>query len=78
MRVIRPVSLNLIDVGRLPLEPRTLGLVTHFQAGGTVPPIHLVRQPSTAGRFKILDGRHRLLATKLIGRRAILARYWTP
>jgi ParB-like chromosome segregation protein Spo0J len=75
-RVIRPVATNLIDIDRWPLEPRTLGLVAHFQAGGTVPPIRLVRQPSTPGRFRILDGRHRLLATKLVGRRTITARYW--
>lgn len=75
-RVIQSVPLNLIDVDRWPHEPRTLRLVDHFQAGGTVPPIRLVIRDN--GRFQILDGRHRLLATKLLGRRAIVAKYWRP
>lgn len=64
-----------MDVDRLPIGLRTLSLVDHLRAGGTVPPIHV--RMAGDGRFAILDGRHRLLAFRLLERRAILARWGT-
>lgn len=52
---------------------RVLPLVAHLQAGGTVPPIRIAR--TTDGRFRIIDGRHRMHAFKLLGREYILARW---
>ena len=67
------LNVGLVDVDRRPpIGLRTLGIVDHLRAGGTVPPIHVkVEGP----RFKILDGRHRLLAHRMLERREILARY---
>jgi hypothetical protein len=72
MRYVAPVAINLIDMDRWPFA-RVLSLVAHLQAGGTVPPIHVKRMPD--GRFRILDGRHRMHAHKLLGRVQILARW---
>lgn len=73
MRVLGPVHVSLIDVDRLPIGLRTLALVEHLRSGGTVPPIHVMR--AEHGRFRILDGRHRILAHRLLERRTIVARW---
>lgn len=77
MRIIRSINIGLIDVDRWALAPRTLALVEHLRSNGTVPPIHVRRSQLGYGRYVILDGRHRITATKLLGRSSILARYAT-
>ncbi len=72
MRRTEHISIALIDVDRYPMK-RVLGLVRHLEAGGTVPPVHVER--TTHGRFRLLDGRHRIMAHRLLERPLILARY---
>lgn len=74
MRHIREIPLSQVDVDRLPINPSVMPLVKHLEAGGTVPPIH-VRVGEIGGRFAVLDGRHRILAHRLLGRSQILARW---
>lgn len=52
-------------VDRIPLNQRSLALVRHLEAGGSVPPIHVERHD---GCWWVLDGRHRFVAHKLLGR----------
>ena len=64
---------QVIIVDRTPINTRTLQLVEYLKTGGLVPPIHI--QPNGSGQFVVLDGRHRTIAYKLLGRDKILARY---
>lgn len=75
MRETRSVSISLIDMDSHPLNPSTLALVYHLSSGLSVPPIRLARVGG--GRFKIRDGRHRVTAHKLLGRKVILASFHT-
>lgn len=72
-RYIRSIPVALVYTDRMPLNRSTLKLVIHLATGGTVPPIHVKRD--WWGGYKVLDGRHRLCAYKLLGRSMILARY---
>lgn len=74
MRHLDRIPINLIAVDRWPFA-RVLDLVTHLRQGGTVPPIHVQRYSD--GRYRILDGRHRVHAMLLLGRTHILARWGT-
>lgn len=73
MRIIKDISVALINTDRWPIGLRTLELVKHLEKDGSIPPIHV--KPIKDGRFQILDGRHRLLATKLLGQEKITARW---
>jgi ParB-like chromosome segregation protein Spo0J len=73
MRITRNLPLSCIRIDRLPFR-RVLDLVRHLEAGGTVPPIKVQK---TERGFRILDGRHRFMAFKLLGRPTIPATYWT-
>lgn len=67
------IPIQQIEMDHHPLNPSTLGLVTHLAGGGEVPPIHV--QSLVNGRYRICDGRHRVTAYKLLGYRHIEARY---
>ena len=71
MRVIRELPISAIKMDRWPSQ-RVLGLVDYLRSGGTVPPIHV---QVCGSRYRILDGRHRMMAFKLLGRDKIMARY---
>lgn len=73
MRILRLLSLSNIVCDRLPIGPRTLALAKHLESGGSVPPIHV--KPIGDGTYNILDGRHRFLAFKLLGRTEIEVKY---
>ena len=73
MRVIERVPLGLIDPDRLPPPMKTVGLVYHMVNGGAIPPVHL--QPTPTGRFRVMDGRHRIRASLMLGRETVLAKY---
>lgn len=75
MRVLRWVPVSNVEVDRRPWGPTIFKLAIHLARGGTVPPIHVVQDPET-GRFFICDGRHRIQAHRLIGRKHILAKYY--
>lgn len=71
--IIKVVRLSLIDMDRIPINGRTLALIRHIEKGGTVPPIH-VQYEWWNGRYKILDGRHRWTAFKMLERLMIPCR----
>lgn len=72
MRVIKDIPISNIVVDRIPLN-RTLGLVKHLEQGGTVPPIKVEYKDGT---YILKDGRHRVAAYKLLGRRFISAKFY--
>ncbi len=65
------INLSNIKMDRHPLNPSTLSLVEHLRASGTIPPIHVMLLKN--GQYKICDGRHRVTALKLLGRKTVLA-----
>ena len=66
-----PISAIIVD--RYPINRSTLSLVEYLKKGGTVPPIRIAQ--TQQGQYKILDGRHRITAYKLLGRTEILSKY---
>lgn len=74
-RITAFIPIGQIVVDRLPLNPRTLKLISFLSNGGEVPAIHV--QSRGNGKYLICDGRHRLLAMKLMGHRMIKARFST-
>ena len=75
MRIEKEVSINLIDIDRVPLGNRTLQYACYMERGDVFPPIHL--QSLVNGRFRLLDGRHRFVACKLLDKVKILSRFST-
>ena len=75
MRIIDFINISLIKMDRYPLNEKTLDLIKHLERGGSVPPIKIARLKD--GRFIIRDGRHRITAFKLMGRKRIKSKYST-
>lgn len=74
MRVTGPVSIHLIDAKRkLPLNVKTLRYAIAMVKGDKFPPIKI--EQAEGGRFRLKDGRHRLVAAKLSGMKDIIAHY---
>lgn len=67
------VDISLIRMDKYPMNPSTLALVDHLRKGGKVPAIKIAKHPK--GGYVIRDGRHRILAHKLLGRTKIEARF---
>lgn len=74
MRVVRAIPVTQVVYDRLPLNPTGLATTQALADGVEMPPIHVEVLPN--GRYKVRDGRHRLLAHKLLGKTHILARFW--
>ena len=75
MRITKELFISQIQMDHHPINPSTLALVKHLEGGGKVPPIHV--QTLSDGNYRICDGRHRITAFKLLGRRMIEAKYST-
>jgi uncharacterized ParB-like nuclease family protein len=74
-RAIRELNPFQIVLDRTPFN-KVLELVRHLESGGTVPPIHV--ELGANGQWHILDGRHRVMAFRLLGRQTIQAKACTP
>lgn len=72
-KIRRFIEVSQIQVDKWPLNRDTLNLVMFLMNNGEVPPIKVQQKPD--GNFVIKDGRHRLLAFKLLGRPQIEAKY---
>lgn len=76
MRVKRHIEISLIDVDRYALGPKSFVFARAMMyPDDCFPPIRVARQSN--GRYRILDGRHRLTAAKLIGLKTIWASFST-
>lgn len=73
MRIEKEIDILSIKIDRYPMNPTTLNLIHYLDCGGTVPAIKVAKLKQ--GGFIIRDGRHRVLAYKLLGRKKILARF---
>ena len=67
------VNIGLIRMDRYPMNPSTLSLIDYLREGGKVPAIKIAKHPN--GGYIIRDGRHRILAHKLLGRTKIKAKF---
>jgi hypothetical protein len=75
MREIKEICVRSIKMDRDPNNRDTYLLAKYLEHGGSVPPIHVAI--NKCGRFIIRDGRHRVLAHKLLGRKMIMAKFST-
>ena len=75
MRIKKEINMSLIDIDRMPINPATLQYANRMTQGDIFPAVKLQSLPG--GRFRLLDGRHRFVAFKLLGRSNILAQYST-
>ena len=71
MKTIKEIPLGQIIIDRLPLNKEGLGTALAVYNGVPMPPIKVVAW--WRGRYKIKDGRHRILANKLNGKKTIMA-----
>lgn len=75
MRVIEQIPVSQIQMDSWRIVPKTLGLIDHLRGGGKVPPIKVYKNGN--GQYVIKDGRHRVTAFKMLGRKKILAKFST-
>jgi len=67
------IDIGLIRMDRYPMNPSTLSLIDYLRNGGKVPPIKVAKH--SKGGYVIRDGRHRILASKLLGITKIQAKF---
>ena len=72
-RVTQMVNISDIQMDRYPMNPTTLSLIDYMRTDGEIPPIKLAKK--STGGFLIKDGRHRVLASKLLGLTKINAKF---
>ena len=72
-RIVCMIDVGSIKTDRHPMNPSTLSLIDYMRSGGKVPPIKVGKL--LGGGFVIRDGRHRLLAHKMLGLTKIEARF---
>ena len=75
MRVTRLIPIGSVDVDRWALDLKTFSFAGMMINRQRFPPIKVSRRK--CGRYRILDGRHRITASKIIGRMGIEARFST-
>lgn len=73
MRLIKYIDISQIIIDHYPMNPSTLALIEYLVIGGKIPPIKVAKLQN--GRFLIKDGRHRVLAYKLLGIKKIKAKF---
>lgn len=69
-RKVVTIQVQNVSADHTPLNPDTYEIAKHLEGGGTVPPIHV---QARGGTYKLLAGRHRLAAHRLLGRADINA-----
>lgn len=74
-----PLVLESVLVGQCDLEnevqsEKVQAMVAALEAGQDMPPVVLA--PSTGGRYRVLDGNHRVAAAQQVGRSVVQA--WVP
>ena len=67
------IDVGLVRMDRYPMNPSTLSLIDYLREGGEVPAIKVAKHPK--GGYIIRDGRHRVLAHKMLGRKKIKAKF---
>jgi ParB-like chromosome segregation protein Spo0J len=73
MRKINFIDIHSIKMDRHPLNKSTLSLIKYMENGGFIPPIKVARLKQ--GGYLIRDGRHRVTASKILGRKSIEAKF---
>jgi uncharacterized ParB-like nuclease family protein len=59
----------------LPINNKVLKMAMFIMSGGELPPITV---QNTRHGYKVIDGRHRISAYKLLGQASIMAKYSHP
>ena len=73
MRKTDFVYIEGLQWDNLPINKTVLDLVFFIMSGGEIGPIKLIK---TENGYKVKDGRHRIAAYKLLGKKIILAKYY--
>jgi len=75
MRITKEIPIGQINVDRFPNHKKTLNYAIAMMFGAEFPPIRVAKIKN--GRYKILDGRHRVLASMLNDKQLIKAKFST-
>lgn len=73
MRIEKEIPIELIQMDRWRLRPKAFKYAKLMECGVEFPPIKVARRAN--GLFEIRDGRHRMTAHKLLGKKVILAKF---
>lgn len=71
MRVVQTIRIEQIEHGKSPLNFKVFSFARAMFWGDVFPPINV--EQVSKGKFKLRNGRHRLAAHKLLGRKGIRA-----
>ena len=75
MRITKEIPVASVIMDHSPITPDTNSLIKHLESGGYIPPIHVAKLEH--GMYRICDGWHRMIASKMLGRETIKARFST-
>jgi len=75
MRKTDFVYIEGLQWDKLPMNKTVLDLVFFIMSGGEIKPIKIIKFKNG---YKVKDGRHRIAACKLLGKKVILARFYEP
>jgi hypothetical protein len=71
MRVIQTINIENIDYGKpLPMNKKVMSFALDLLMGNTFPPVKVQHM---GGKYRLKDGRNRLSAYKLLGKKTIRA-----
>jgi len=73
MRLKKEIYISNIIMDRFAIDTKAFVYAQCLHKGATFPPIKVAKRKD--GQFEIRDGRHRIVAHKLTGRRKILAKF---
>lgn len=78
MRIVKEINITNIIVDSHSISPQSFDLAKKIESGEydtlTMTPIKL--ENLNNGTFRLRDGRHRITAFKLVGRKKILSKYF--
>lgn len=73
MRKQALIQITTIQYDKLPINQAVLDLVFFIMSGGVIPPVKIRKAENG---WELSDGRHRLAAHKLLGKKQILAKFY--
>ncbi len=72
-RITRFIDIGQVKMDRWPMNPKTLALIDFLRTHPMVRMRPIKVQHLEGGNFRVRDGRHRLLAYKMLGKTTIEA-----
>jgi len=76
IETLKRIKINLIEVDRWKLSPLVMKFAQDMEKGDEFPPV--IVYLSVTGKYVLHDGRHRISAARLLGKKDILAKFSVP